>query len=168
MGASRIHITGASGSGTTTLGRALAEHLGIRPLDGDDYYWLPTSPPYRTKRDADERNELLLADINAPFVLSGSVVGWGRPIEDAFDLIVLLEAPTDIRLERLRLREMAEAGQVDDDFIAYAAAYDDGGLDIRSRTRQELWIAAHSCPVLRLDGTEPVADNVALVSALAT
>ena len=30
-----IHITGASGSGTTTLGLALAELLGIRHLDTD-------------------------------------------------------------------------------------------------------------------------------------
>lgn len=165
MGASRIHITGASGSGTTTLGRALADHLGFRALDGDDYFWLPTSPPYRTKRDADERTQLLVADLQPPFVLTGSVVGWGQAIEDAFDLIVLLTVPTDIRLQRLRLREMVEVGQVDDDFMAYAAAYDDGGLDIRSRTRQQLWIAARTCPVLRLDGVDPVEDNVRRVSA---
>lgn len=41
-----IHITGASGSGTTTLGRALAQALGWRYLDADRYYWLPTSPPF--------------------------------------------------------------------------------------------------------------------------
>jgi adenylate kinase family enzyme len=35
----RVHIFGASGSGTTTLGRTLAERLGVRFFDGDDYFW---------------------------------------------------------------------------------------------------------------------------------
>ena len=39
----RIHILGASGSGTTTLGRALAERLQCRHFDTDDYFWLPTT-----------------------------------------------------------------------------------------------------------------------------
>jgi len=50
-----VHITGASGSGTTTLGRALAERLGWMHLDTDDFYWLPTDPPYREKRPAETR-----------------------------------------------------------------------------------------------------------------
>src|SRR5678809_1323103 len=41
----RIHILGASGSGTT-LGRALAEHLQGSHFDTDDYSWLPTDPPH--------------------------------------------------------------------------------------------------------------------------
>jgi len=36
----RIHILGASGSGTTTLGRALAERLQCPHFDTDDYFWL--------------------------------------------------------------------------------------------------------------------------------
>jgi len=46
-----ILITGASGSGTSTLGAALAKELGIAHLDADDYYWLPTTPPFTAKRD---------------------------------------------------------------------------------------------------------------------
>jgi adenylate kinase family enzyme len=37
----RILITGASGCGTTTLGRALADKLRLPFFDVDDYYWLP-------------------------------------------------------------------------------------------------------------------------------
>ena len=36
----RIHILGAAGSGTTTLGRALAERLQCPHFDTDDYFWL--------------------------------------------------------------------------------------------------------------------------------
>jgi len=46
----RILITGASGSGTTTLGRSIALHLGCAFYDADDYYWVPTEPPFRCKQ----------------------------------------------------------------------------------------------------------------------
>jgi adenylate kinase family enzyme len=39
---SRIHILGASGSGTTTLAKALANELGYKHFDTDDYYWIPS------------------------------------------------------------------------------------------------------------------------------
>ena len=36
--AHRIHLFGASGSGTTTLGVALAERLAIAHFDSDNFY----------------------------------------------------------------------------------------------------------------------------------
>jgi adenylate kinase family enzyme len=46
----RIHILGASGSGTTTLGRALSERLQCPHFDTDNYFWLPTDPPWVQSR----------------------------------------------------------------------------------------------------------------------
>ncbi len=40
-----VHITGASGSGVTTLGRELALAIGGYALDMDDFYGVPTHPP---------------------------------------------------------------------------------------------------------------------------
>jgi adenylate kinase family enzyme len=45
----RILITGASGSGTTTLGKTLASKLNWGFFEADDYYWLPTEPPYKKR-----------------------------------------------------------------------------------------------------------------------
>ena len=45
-----IHIFGPSGSGTTSLGRQMALNWGFRQLDSDDFYWLPTDPPFTSKR----------------------------------------------------------------------------------------------------------------------
>jgi adenylate kinase family enzyme len=42
---------GASGSGATSLGRALAAALALPHHDADDCLWLPTVPPYRTLRE---------------------------------------------------------------------------------------------------------------------
>jgi adenylate kinase family enzyme len=47
MKSRRIHITGASGLGVTSLGRALADALALPHHDTDDYLWLPTTPLYR-------------------------------------------------------------------------------------------------------------------------
>ena len=39
-----IHIFGAAGSGTTTLGSKISSKLGYKHMDTDDYYWIPTKP----------------------------------------------------------------------------------------------------------------------------
>ena len=104
---SRIHLTGASGSRVTTIGRAVAHALAVPHHDTDDYYWLPTVPTYREKRPVADRirlmREMFLA--GADSVLSGSLEGWGNEIAHYLDLVVLLSAPTEIRLARLRERE---------------------------------------------------------------
>lgn len=163
VAASRVLVTGASGSGTSTLGRSVATALGYDALDGDDFYWLPTTPPYREKRAPDERLATLCAALTPQCVVSGSVVNWGDGIENAFDLIVYLWVPPDERVDRLRRRELAELGFVDEEFLAWAAQYDEGQLSGRSRKIHERWLAARSCPVLRIEGAVEVVDAVALV-----
>ena len=54
-----IHIFGASGSGTTTLGKKICSELGYTLMDTDAYYWIPTEPPFKLKRPANERIELM-------------------------------------------------------------------------------------------------------------
>lgn len=166
MTASRLHITGASGAGTTTLGRSLAENLGFRFLDADDFYWTPTIPPYREKRSREDRAALLLDEVRGDLVLSGSIVGWGTDLEDAFDLVVYLWVPTDLRIARLRVRETEEFGEVDEEFIEWAARYDTGGLEVRSRALHERWLSERTCPILRLEGARSVAES--LLQVLAT
>ena len=51
----RLHVLGASGAGTSTLGAALAEALDAPHIDADDYYWQRTDPPFRRKREPSAR-----------------------------------------------------------------------------------------------------------------
>lgn len=161
----RIHITGASGSGTTTLGAALARDLGCPQFDGDDYFWLPTSPPFRTRRPAAERVALLRRDMTGAgsAVISGSIMGWGQDVEDAFDLIVFLYLPASVRVERLRARELQRHGMTDPAFLEWAAQYDAGPPEGRSLARHSAWLAGRRCPVLRLAEDESVAQRLARV-----
>lgn len=161
----RLYITGASCSGVTTLGSLLAEALNLPQFDVDDFYWLPTDPPFTAKRPPEDRVQLIL-DRQEDFpgwILTGSCVGWGdRLIRDA-DLIIFLNIPTIIRLERLDQREASRhglrilpGGDMYENHIAFrdwASRYDDPSFKGRNRAQHEAWLTEQTAPVLRLNGT---------------
>lgn len=102
----RLLITGASGTGTTSLARTLADDWSVPHAETDDYFWEPTVPPYTSKRAALARLELMEAVFapRAAWVLSGSIMGWGDPLVERFDGVVFLTLDASIRLERLKAR----------------------------------------------------------------
>ncbi|WP_348762197.1 AAA family ATPase [uncultured Salinisphaera sp.] len=154
----QLLVTGAAGAGTSSLARALADALGLDWQEADDIHWHDTDPPFQQKRDRVERARMM-ADLLAAYprlVVAGSIDGWGHDVESAFDAIVFLSAPTDVRLARLREREVARHGRADPGFMAWAAQYESGALPGRSRARHEAWLASRTCPVIRLRSTEPV------------
>jgi uridine kinase len=160
-----IHVTGASGSGTSTLGTALASELGGVHIEADDYFWLPTSPPFTTKRDRVECLSSLLSDLRAEevAVLAGSIVDWGAELEDSFGLIVFLYLDAETRIERLRKRELERFGHVNPAFLEWAAQYDEGPPEGRSLAKHRTWLGARSCPIIELSGNLSVAERVAAV-----
>ena len=171
----RLLVTGASGAGTTTLAGAVARAWSVPHADADDYFWLPTSPPYVEQRPAAERLALMRALFlpRPAWVLSGSVMGWGDALLDDVDAVVFLTLDPDVRMERLREREARRhggavptegaPGQAHRAFMTWAAGYDDPQHAGRSRAQHEAWLAGASCPVLRLDAGEPIGSLVAAV-----
>ena len=166
----RIHIFGASGSGTSTLGQALAHKLSLKYLDADDYYWRQTDPPYTLKHPPEERVRRLRAEMDdkAGWLLSGSVVSWGDALLPLFSAAVFVTLPQRVRLHRLRERESQRYGdrcKVGGDmyraskaFLEWAALYDIAGVEIRSRAMHEAWLQGLECPVLRLESLRPASD----------
>ena len=160
-----VQICGPSGSGTTTLGKALNERLKYVHLDSDDFFWLPTDPPYTEKRPIEQRQELMQKELQnvTNGVITGCFMGWGDVFIPLLDLVVYLWVPTEIRIERLRQRELKELGvealgpggnmhENHKAFLSWASQYDSGGLDMRSRASHAEWLAKLSCPVLRIEG----------------
>lgn len=162
----RIYITGASGAGVTTLGKTLSGALQVPHADVDDFFWLPTDPPFsQRRRVADRLNLLQRALGDDGWVLSGSFDGWGEPLLERVDLVIFVTAPTGIRMARLRARERARFGNRIDEggdmaathtgFMAWASRYDDPNFYGRNRARHEDWLDSIPYPVLRIDGTAP-------------
>ena len=83
---------GASGAGTTTLARAMADHWSVPHADADDYFWIPTDPPNVEKRPEAERvapmKTLFLP--RESWVPSGSMLGWGAEVVARCDAVVFL------------------------------------------------------------------------------
>jgi adenylate kinase family enzyme len=164
----RIHVLGASGSGSTTLGQSVAQHLGIPHADADHFFWLPSNPPFTKRRPRAERLALLTQELptDGDWVFSGSAISWATALETAYDLIVFLRLDPQVRLARLRHREAARYGariepggdmaMASEAFFRWAADYDTAGPTQRSLAAHEAWIAGQAAKVLRLDSAQPL------------
>ncbi len=170
----RLHVVGASGSGTTTLGRALARRFACVHLDIDDFYWEPTDPPFETPRPPERRLALLSAEArpDGAWIASGSMVGWGDPLIPSLEGVAFLRVDAEVRVRRLRARELARFGAEalapggsmhanHREFIRWAAGYDEGDLSGRSLRRHLDWLSGLDCPVLTLEGDRPVESQLA-------
>lgn len=163
-----IHIYGASGSGTSTLAGAISSAYGFKHLDTDDYFWMPTDPPFITKRPVSDRLEMIKKDISQAHtaVISGSLCGWGDCLIPLFDLVIRLEVPKEIRLARIKEREyrrfgnrICAGGDMYEEhlkFISWAAEYDCGDVSMRSKAMHDNWAGLVSGSHIVLDGTRPL------------
>ena len=163
----RIHVLGASGSGTTTLSRALSARLDVDHFDADEYYWVPTDPPFTQAYPRDKRVELMAADLDRVdgWVLSGSMCGWGDVFAPRFTLAVYLWIPGDIRMERVAQREKQRYGariepggdmhEQSREFLEWGRRYDSAGFEQRSRVLHDWWIGNLPCPVMRIEYDAP-------------
>ena len=159
-----VLIMGASGSGQTTLAKELSKHLSYKFLDSDDLYWLPTKPAYQKKRSIDQRLIMTLKEMkDHNVVMGGSIMGWGEELENAFDLIVFLSLDTEIRLKRLKQREIVELGFIDQEFLAWAKEYENPGFTSRNRIKHETWISKRQSQILTIEGDLTVQQRLELI-----
>ncbi|QJD95096.1 adenylate kinase [Mucilaginibacter robiniae] len=171
----KIHVLGASCSGTTTLGMVLSEHVGCPYFDSDQYFWKPSEPPFTIRREPHERNAMLHEDLllHDNWIIGGSVINWGEEWLTAFDLVVFLYIPPAIRLQRLKNRELERYGDVIftnperalqyQQFLEWATAYDTDAISGRTLKAHEAWLSKLSCSVLEIRGDTSVQERLNLV-----
>jgi hypothetical protein len=107
------------------------------------------------------------------WVISGSLCGWGDVAIPLFELVVFLWIPHDVRMARLRQRELARFGErilpggdmyeISQVFLTWAAAYDEGGFDMRSRRRHDQWLSTLPCPILCFEGEYTIEEQLAVL-----
>ena len=159
-----IIICGLNGCGKTTAGREVAQRLGFKRMDVEDYYFPASAVPFSVSRTKDEVRALMWADIqkHQNFVMSSVGCDWGDEIEGSFALAVFLTAPKEIRMDRIDRREV----------IRFGDRVQEGG-DMYEQQRQfRKFVAGRSeetyraqlqrlrCPVLELDATLPLEEVV--------
>ena len=166
-----IIICGLNGSGKSTLGRALAETLGWRFIDNEDLYFPKADPeePFAVVRTQEEVTALLLAEVQRDdrFVFASVRGNHGAAVLPYYKAAVLVEVPRDVRLARIRQRSLARFGEralpggdlyeSEMRFYEMAAA--------RPESYASAWLTGLSIPILRVDGTQPTAENVTRISA---
>ena len=156
----RIHILGASGSGTSSIAGKVCEKLGYKHFDTDSYFWMPTENPFTEIRPHEERLELMQQDLSSvrDWILSGSLIRWGDPLIELFDLVVFVYVPPEIRMERLQKREFERYGERvlpggdryenSREFLEWARGYDGDPRVGRSLVKHRAWLEKLSQPVL--------------------
>jgi len=171
----RIHIVGASGSGTTTLASELSKVAGYKHLDTDNYFWEDTDPKFQEKRPVEKRLRLLNDEFKKydRWILSGSLCGWGDVLIPKFDLVIFLKLPQNVRLERLLRREKERYGDEIEKgnswyenhlvFMDWAAQYDNGDENVRSLELHNKWLKTVKCDVLRIEEVMEIQDKLELV-----
>lgn len=170
-----IHIYGASGSGTSTLGEAISRRYHYFHMDTDDYYWLPTNPSFTTKRDIEERLFLMKRDIkdHEGVVITGSLVDWGDELIPYFDLAIRVVTDQSVRLERIKKREkerfgskIEAGGDMFDQhrvFLDWASQYDTGDVTMRSKAMHDNWEKRLTCKRISVDGGKTVEEILKVI-----
>lgn len=161
----RIHIFGASGSGVTTLGKALSEKLNIEYFDSDDFFWLKTHTPFTERQNPEIRNTLVSDKLHTAknWIFGGSIIHWGENIFPAFDLIIFLYLPPKIRMERLKNRELERYGneiitnperaRKFQEFMDWANDYDHNtGIANRTLKAHLEWLSTMNIPFIEISG----------------
>lgn len=167
-----IIVCGLNGAGKSTLGRALAEKLHFHFIDNEDLYFPKTDPEniFSSPRTRSEVENLLFQEIkkHENFVFASVKGDYGERIYPYFQYVVLIDVPKNIRMERVRNRSFQKFGDrmlsggdlhgQEERFFAL--------VESRAEDMVEKWVKELSCPVIRVDGTRPIEENVGFIIGL--
>ena len=161
-----IQICGLNGCGKSTLGRALAERIGFHFIDNENLYFgkAVASDPYANPKTRKEAELLLMEEVRRypDFVFSAVKGDYGEDIIPMYSYVVVIEAPKEIRSQRVRNRSFQKFGSrmlTGGDLFSREEAFFRMS-DSRSDDYIADWLQKVSCPVIRVDGTKPVEENV--------
>lgn len=180
-----IAILGLNGSGKSTLAHALAKLIDYFEIDVEDYYFPEQRDgrkqalegsgvcdtgetgdklPFSNPRSKEEVQTAILQDIKThpEFILSGVTMNWCDEILSQIDIAFLVQTPVEERLRRIQSREEKRFGArvlKGGDMFAQQSEF---RQMVESRNPQIVEESAEKigCPIVVLDGTVPVAENL--------
>lgn len=165
-----IIICGLNGAGKSTLGKALAEKLNFHFIDNEDLYFPKTDPHYlyASPRTRKEVEELLLNEIESHenFVFASVKGDYGEIFYPFWHYAVLIEVPKDIRIQRVKNRSFAKFGSrmLSGGDLYEQEKYFFDLVKSRAENSVEEWTKSLNCPVIRIDGTKTIAENINFIT----
>lgn len=161
-----IQICGLNGSGKSTLGKALAERIGFHFIDNENLYFPKNraDDPYGNPRTKEEAVQILMKEVTRhhDFVFAAVKGDYGKEIIPLYDYVIAVNVPKETRSQRIRNRSFQKFGnrmlsggdlyEREENFFRMAES--------RNEAYVENWIQTLKCPVIRVDGTKPVFENV--------
>lgn len=162
-------------AGKSTLGKALAKELNFHFINNEDSYFPKTDPhyAYASPRTLEEVEKFLFSEIKAHenFVFASVKGDYGEniyPLLQFLQYAVLIDVPKDIRMQRVRNRSFQKFGSrmlPGGDLFEQEERFFDF-VESRAENTAEEWIKLLRCPVIRIDGTKPIGENVAIIVEL--
>ena len=122
----------------------------------------------KTKEEAIQLLEKRIANNNR-FIFTAVKGDYGDKLMAALDYIVLIDVPKQIRSQRVRERSFQKFGER---ILMGGDLFDNENkwfslTDTRPENYVTSWLETVTCPIIRIDGTLPVENNVEyLVSVL--
>ncbi len=166
-----ILVCGLNGAGKSTLAKALAETLNLRFVDIEDIYFSRQDNPdypYEKSRPYEEVVSLLtnIAKCENDFVLASVRGDFGDEFISHLKCVIYIEVPKEIRLKRVYDRSyirFGEKGCKDGYYYEQVKSFHDFCAS-RDETLVNDWISTICFPIIKVDGTLPIYDNVKLIT----
>lgn len=167
-----IQVCGLNGCGKSTLGRALAARMGFHFIDIEDLYFtrIHSNEPYTNPRSREDVERLLIEEIRKhdDFVFSAVKGDYGEEVMPLYDYVVKVEVPKEIRMQRVRNRSAQKFGSR---ILKCGDLYTQEGLffqmvESRDDDFVENWLKTLNCPIIRVDGTKPILENIERIVSL--
>jgi len=163
----KIQIIGASGTGKSTLGKAIGRKTGVFWIDTDRYLW--KDEDFTENYPILDRLKLYQNDMSnhSDYIVSGSVHSWNPQGFQDRELLVLLTIDEIIRMKRLYDREYVRYGErmlpggdhyeLTREFLNWCQTYlTEDENAICSLACHKLRLREAACKTLILDGNQPV------------
>lgn len=168
-----IYIYGASGAGSTTLGKKLTEKYNCNQYDTDIYFW-------KHYDNHQLRMDSMMKDIKKSdkeiIVITGSFWNWQCDYSELLkyiDIYVRIMLDTNVRMKRLQKRERERYGariekggdlyKINKQRLKWAESYETAGLETRSLKAHKNYEKTYNINPIIIDSKNTVEDNIEIL-----
>lgn len=162
-----ILVCGLNGVGKSTFAKQLAAKLDLRFVDVENLYFIKQDNPdypYENPRPYDEVASSL-ADIakgETDFVLASVTGHFGYEFISHIVCAIHVEVPRELRLKRIFDRSynlFGDKGSEGGDYYEQVKSFHDF-CESRDESLVEDWLSTVCCPIIKINGTLPIASNI--------